>query len=76
METIQNKLNQEANLLCSIGKYEKPTIEVVETEAEGVLCGSGDNFKSGGGYDGWGKNGSLIQSLNKEIEGTETFECN
>ena len=30
--------------------YEKPAIEVIEMEMEGILCASGDNFESGGGW--------------------------
>lgn len=29
--------------------YEKPTIEVIEMEMEGILCSSGDGFGNGGG---------------------------
>ena len=29
--------------------YEKPTIEVIEMEMEGILCSSGDGWGNGGG---------------------------
>ncbi len=31
------------------GVYEKPAIEVIEMEMEGILCASGDGFGDGGG---------------------------
>jgi len=47
METKQN-LNQETKQPDSEA-YEKPSIEIIEMETEGILCGSGDNFNPGGG---------------------------
>jgi len=32
-----------------VESYEKPTIEVIEMEMEGILCSSGDGFGNGGG---------------------------
>jgi hypothetical protein len=30
--------------------YEKPAIEIIEMETEGILCGS---YPDGGGFPGW-----------------------
>lgn len=29
--------------------YEKPSIEIIEMEMEGILCSSGEGFRNGGG---------------------------
>ena len=54
METKQT--NQMRNNLQEevMEAYEKPAIEVIEMEMEGILCASGDNFNpGGGGGDSW-----------------------
>jgi hypothetical protein len=47
METNQN-LNQETEKVINEA-YEKPAIEIIEMETEGILCGSGDQYNPGGG---------------------------
>lgn len=52
------KTNQEQNNAQQKVKevYEKPQIEIIEIEMEGILCGSrssGSNYPSGGGIP-WG----------------------
>ncbi len=43
----QNKSRKEAAV-----KYEKPQIEVIEMEMEGILCASGSDLPPGGGWNG------------------------
>lgn len=48
MEKNQMQDNSQEEL---IEIYEKPAIEVIEMEMEGILCASGDNFGKGGGWN-------------------------
>lgn len=51
METKQtNQMQQHTLRKEAMEAYEKPAIEVIEMEMEGILCASGDNFESGGGW--------------------------
>lgn len=44
------KSNQEQNNRNEMKEvYEKPMIEVIEMETEGILCASGDDYRGGGG---------------------------
>lgn len=47
MEENQN-LNQETKQPDK-EIYERPVVEIIEMEDEGVLCGSGDPYSPGGG---------------------------
>ena len=54
METKQtNQMQQHNPRKKVLETYEKPAIEVIEMEMEGILCASGDNLKPGGGVDEW-----------------------
>ncbi len=54
METKQtNQMQQHNPRKKALEAYEKPAIEVIEMEMEGILCASGDNYNPGGGMDEW-----------------------
>lgn len=43
---VQNKSREKVK-----EAYEKPLIEVIEMETEGILCASGSDLPPGGGFD-------------------------
>ena len=43
----EQKKNQVEDV--KVEAYERPLIEIIEMEMEGILCGSGDNLPNGGG---------------------------
>ncbi|MBB4036638.1 hypothetical protein GGR21_002544 [Dysgonomonas hofstadii] len=46
MKTIEEQIEKQKEVK---EVYEKPAIEIIEMETEGILCGSGGDYNPGGG---------------------------